>query len=1161
MLIQTPQTIWKRDPGIQEMIETLDRPELLQLVESDYRYGRDMALEALSRKEFEAVQTEYLLCQGKFEYAARNYFWIINKERQDQLLKLRESQELILEEVKKLRDKGRAQRLMILKGRQLGCSTLIEAMIAWKTMFFSNQTAIVVSNTGDHAAYLFSIMMHIYDQMPWWLKPMIASRKIEEGLLFDNPDTEARRERPGLHSLINVQAATQYSGIGQGWTVNAGHISEGTDWSEDKARDTMEGDLDKAIPQNAGAFAIWESTARGAGSYSHKLWMKNVELYEKGRIPKWLPVFLPWFFEKTQFIAPEKGWRPDKHELGLRERVKSEWVRCDHAECGLWRLAKLSTGERIEGTACPACKVGVLQPFEMSDGQLCWHWNERVNAEMDAKSLKTSKQENPTTPEEAWQISGVQVFPIDCQEFVNACIRDPIAMGFLDPANGLFHGPKTFKHDAAGAIIGTKCYQDYCTVDHRWDDCILQIWAFPEKGAVYAVGVDVAEGLGGEADYTVGWVNKVSQYPGGADVQVAMIRSNTIGPVEMALPINQLGRWYNDALMIIEWNRFDSLATQVANYYQYPNVYHWKHLDSIRPVSNKLHWNTQSNTKARLWQFGVRGMRSREWIIQAREFADEMLTFQKESYEDRSGNAEFGFHDDCLPEGVLVRTLCGMKAIEDIRVGDRVLTHKGRFMPVERVGSRYEPDSVYEIKAYGRPPIQVTSNHKLFLRERFLQHYEKGVNGQKGKMVCRTKYEDPEWLCLEDLEGSGKSHGNYGTCSRAPAEVVDIESVDLSMFVPAGYRVAEDGELIGFTRGKEVHTMRWVPRHVPVDGDFLRMLGYYMAEGSRGPHNIGFASHRRESPIRSWLIGYLKAMGLNPGEIHPSENGSVVYCSSIVLNSFFKQFKARDSKCLPKWVDFLPMSKQKEIIIGWLLGDGCLMGEDADITIATISQEAAFQLFDMSMRCGWPVSLRKDKGQNGHKEQWKIHFTDVTAESIKSLIPADLLECKRPTKRAKEQHRQLVKMPDDYLVGRIYSVKPIPFSGTVYNITVAEDRSYVANGTVISNCVMSGCIAYYGSHDQDFDPNFGSLAVPNAEQSALGQSAWVIVCRKCGEQYGVPNPEEKKLCNKCGGRIFDGKQSGVVQGHIPLGYDAVMADMELGRSGVSGDSDYAYDES
>lgn len=655
MLIQVPQkTVWRRDPGIEEMITTLNRPKYLNLIEElGPVEGRNAALNALSKIEFEAVKTEMILCQDRFEYAARNYFWIINKKRQDILLKLRESQELILEEMKKIKDKGRAQRLMILKSRQLGCSTLIEALIAWTTMFFPNQTAIVVSRDSDHAAYLFGIMQHILDQMPWYLQPMVASRKFEEGLLFDNPDVSLRRDKPGLHSQITVQAATQYSGIGQGYTINAAHASEGCDWNEEKARETMEGDLDKAIPEEPNAFAIWESTAKGAGSYSHKLWMKNVELFEKGKLPKWVPVFLPWFFEKSQFIAPEGGWRPEKPEIVLRDRLKEEWVRCDNVECGQWRVAKLITGESIALDTCPSCKIGILQQFELSMGQLCWHWNERINSEKDLKSQKTSKQENPTTPEEAWQISGVQVFPIDCQEFVNGCTRHAKAIGFLDQANGVFHGPKEMVYNATGDLIGTKCHQDYCKIDHRWDDNYLQIWEFPAKGCVYAIGVDVAEGLGGEADYSVAWVNRVSQVPGGTDVQVAMLRSNTIGPVELAKPVNQLGRWYNDGLMIIEWNRYDSLATWVANFYQYPNVYRWKHPDSVNQKSNKMHWNTQSNTKARLWQWGVRGLRSGEWIIKAKEFYDEMLTFQKESYEDRSGSAEYGFHDDCVMSGLI----------------------------------------------------------------------------------------------------------------------------------------------------------------------------------------------------------------------------------------------------------------------------------------------------------------------------------------------------------------------------------------------------------------------------------------------------------------------------------------------------------------------------
>ena len=40
----------------------------------------------------------------------------------------------------------------------------------------------------------------------------------------------------------------------------------------------------------------------------------------------------------------------------------------------------------------------------------------------------------------------------------------------------------------------------------------------------------------------------------------------------------------------------------------------------------------------------------------------------------------------------------------------------------------------------------------------------------------------------------------------------------------------------------------------------------------------------------------------------------------------------------------------------------------------------------------------------------------------------------------------------DYLCGRVKSVKPIDSERTVYNISVEEDESYIADGIVVHNC-------------------------------------------------------------------------------------------------------------
>lgn len=622
MLIQKPER-WRRDPGVAEMIHHFDQDKFQQ------------PGFVLTRKEREALAAEVSKCQKDFEYAARNYFWITTKEGEDKLFSLWESQQLILHKINQLRKKGKPQKLMILKGRQLGCSYLIEALIAWRSMFFPNINAMVVSHVPSHASYLFSIMLHIYDQLPWWLRPMISSRREADGLKFQNPDQEVRREDPGLNSQVIVQAANQISGVGEGYRLNAVHASEYASWDQDRAREIIDGDMVHALADNVGTFAILESTAKGAGTYAEDLWLANVDLAERA---EWLPLFLPSFMEKTRFTAPEDGWRPDEKELAMRERISREWVCCDG--CGEFN-ERFYKGEDLAETLCPHCHRGHRKAYFLSDGQLCWMWERRINAERKGpESLKELRQELCITAEEAFQISGIQVFPQDTQDAVNETVCEPIAIGNLD-TKGRFHGVRDWKTGA--------CHQEWCKEDHRWDvdDQPLRIWEFPEEGCRYVVGVDVAEGLGGKADFSVAWVNRIGAGPN-PDVHVATYRSNIIDPAHFAAPVNFLGRWYNDALMSIEYNIYQTTADLVRIFYQYPNLFRWKRLDSQNPLSNSWHWLTQMNTKPKLWQNAVRRLRARLWVVQDKVFAHEIKRFQKEDYEDRAASAETHFHDDVV---------------------------------------------------------------------------------------------------------------------------------------------------------------------------------------------------------------------------------------------------------------------------------------------------------------------------------------------------------------------------------------------------------------------------------------------------------------------------------------------------------------------------------
>jgi hypothetical protein len=648
--------MWKRDPGVSTMIEYFDRgiPGRLKMTEDNWAglssIDKFAAIGSLpdGKNLKEAILEQGRECANDFSYAARNYFWITNKKKKEQLFSLWESQYLILDKYYELKAKGRAQKIIVLKARQLGCSRLIESMIAWRAMFFPNTNAIVVSVDQKHSSFLFGYMLYIYDHMPWWLKPMAAQRKEEAGLFFENDDASQRSRFPGMNSRVMVQWSNQYSGVGQGIPVDACHISEFANYDEDDLEAIVNEDLGNSMADEPEVFGFMEGTGQGAGTAAHRIWNANEERLDLGKWPKWYPLFLPSFFETTRVLAPPSGWHIQEPERVMRERTKKEWCRCNNPECGKYKKGVL-LGEPVAGSACPDCKVGTLVPMMLTDGQCFWHQDNREQAEAQGeKAKKQWKQEQCVTSEEAWQVSGYVMFNDACREWVNSTIsHDPIKKGKIYRDTGEVHGarPKTKEDDRQ------VCYVPSCNVDHRHDETPLSVWEEPHPGRQYVVGVDVSEGIG--QDFSVIFVNKVGRTAGEPDEQAAVWRDNRTKPKELAFYCNVIGRWYNDAMMCIEYNTYQTTGDDIIYVYQYPNVFRWKNKEVINPLTHKWHWWTKVNTKSYLHQTAVDWLLSRAWIIRSPNFAKEITTYRKEEFDSRVFGAESGFHDDEAMAGMI----------------------------------------------------------------------------------------------------------------------------------------------------------------------------------------------------------------------------------------------------------------------------------------------------------------------------------------------------------------------------------------------------------------------------------------------------------------------------------------------------------------------------
>jgi hypothetical protein len=81
--------------------------------------------------------------------------------------------------------------------------------------------------------------------------------------------------------------------------------------------------------------------------------------------------------------------------------------------------------------------------------------------------MKKLLQEMASSAEEAFQVTGYQVFGQHSQEFANSQVRPPIAMGDFDKA-GRLHGQDTRRGKTEQGYF--PCFQQDCPLNHEYDD-------------------------------------------------------------------------------------------------------------------------------------------------------------------------------------------------------------------------------------------------------------------------------------------------------------------------------------------------------------------------------------------------------------------------------------------------------------------------------------------------------------------------------------------------------------------------------------------------------------------------------------------------------------------------------------------------------------------
>lgn len=249
--------------------------------------------------------------------------------------RLNDAQRKLYAVAKRQQDAGKPVRLIILKARQLGFSTLTEGLIFHACATRRNVNALIVAHREDATANLFRMSKLFYDELPAPVKPMLRASNAQE-LVFENPSKlrSEREARPGLRSRIRCATAGG-RGIGRSDTLQCVHLSEYAFWPDgaDGKASTLAGIL-QAVPSLPGTMVVIESTANGFEDFKER-WDAAVAGENDFE-----PVFFAWFEnpEYSMPVVPGTEWTPEERDLKAAYQLTDEqlqWRRwCIANNCG-----------------------------------------------------------------------------------------------------------------------------------------------------------------------------------------------------------------------------------------------------------------------------------------------------------------------------------------------------------------------------------------------------------------------------------------------------------------------------------------------------------------------------------------------------------------------------------------------------------------------------------------------------------------------------------------------------------------------------------------------------------------------------------------------------------------------------------------------------------
>jgi intein/homing endonuclease len=583
----------------------------------------------------------------------------------------------------------------------------------------------------------------------------------------------------------------------------------------------------------------------------------------------------------------------------------------------------------------------------------------------------------------------------------------------------------------------------------------IWVWEYPIEGHEYVLVSDVSRGDG--ADYSTMVIIDVTT------MEEVLEYQGKIFPDLLGYLIEEYGNMYN-AYVIVDITGGMGVPTVLKLLeLNYKRLHYENHnIKVLAPRQRKLLSHNKDNqtpgfqiTSVRLPMIKHLEQQIRDNVIKIRSIRmiSEMKTF---IYRNGRPDHMVGFHDDCLKEDTLIKTIDGYKPIQEIKVGELVLTHKGRYKEVENIIAKPFNGDWYDMNFQGQLNLGLSYNHPLYA-----QPYNR-----KNLLT-----DNRVWLTPDKWELS--SRGNkFSDNSHKPRQISIKETLEENknhILNAIDFYIKSENE----TRNKI--------KNIVLDYEFAKFLGLFLADGHSVKNSkrvdksniymFSIAFHIKDELMCIEMENYLDKLGINHHRSKVKGNGFALISSNkfmwYILSECYDENRV---KKLPNYAKYLGKDL-KYVLEYWLNGDGWVdTRKHYDIIGATTSKNLALSMRDIAWSLGKYCSIQEVK---------RHRYGKVTKDQYWLSIRNDFRDGDR------------LKNLGDFEYGtKTVKIKKSNYNGIVYNLQVSEDESFIANGIVVHNCLISLAIGLWV-----IEHSFKNLEKLGKQNKAM-INAWIVGSNK-----------------------------------------------------------------